>query len=214
MNTDQEKSFKADSKLLKIGLTGGIGCGKSTAVNAFRELGITIIDADQIAKDIVKPKQPALAEIAEKFGDIILLENGELNRPLLKEKVFENPKALELLEKILHPRIRREIELRINNHEKSNPYIIVDVPLLVEKNYQEMFDRIIVVDCLPEQQLERVRQRDNISESQIKNIMQTQASREQRNSHATDILDNSADKEFLLKQINALHQKFLGLSQG
>lgn len=213
MNTDQEQNWRAKN-LLKVGLTGGIGCGKSTAVDAFHELGINIIDADQIAKDIVKPGQKALSEIAEKFGDEILLENGELNRPLLKEKVFKEPKALELLENILHPQIRLEIVQQINRHKKGDPYIIVDVPLLVEKNYQQMFDRIIVVDCLPEQQLERVRQRDNISESQIKKIMQTQVSRDQRNNHATDILDNSADKEFLLKQINALHQKFLGLSQG
>ena len=197
---------------LKVGLTGGIGCGKSTAVDAFRALGIIIIDADQIAKSIVEPGEVALREIADCFGDQILLANGELNRNSLKEVVFNDTKALQKLENILHPRIRLEIENQISSLQTES-YIIIDIPLLVEKNYQEMFDRIIVVDCLPEQQIERVRQRDGLSELKIKQIMQTQASREERNKIATDILDNSGSKRSLLKKIKPLHDKFLRLSK-
>ena len=201
---------------LKIGLTGGIGCGKSTAVDAFRVLGISIIDADQIAKEIVQPGEVALSEIVEAFGKEILLENGALDRSRLKAAVFqdssEGPKALERLEKILHPRIRLEIEKQLSILT-AQPYVIVDIPLLVEKNYEEMFDRIVVVDCLPEQQIARVRQRDSLSESEIQKIMLTQSSRDERKKAASDILDNSGDKKSLLKQIKNLHTKFLRLSK-
>ncbi len=197
--------------LLKVGLTGGIGCGKSTAVDAFRVLGIPIIDADQIAKDIVKPGQGALIEIKKEFGDKVILENGELNRALLKKKVFSNAKALENLEKILHPRIREEIQYQLSQIN-NKPYVIVDVPLLVEKKYQALFDRIIVVDCLPEQQLERVIQRDGVTETDVKKIIQQQATRAQRLTFASDILDNSAGKDDLLSQINILHSELVSLS--
>jgi dephospho-CoA kinase len=197
--------------LLKIGLTGGIGCGKSTAVDAFRVLGVSIVDADQISKDRVKKGSDALNEIANVFGDELLLENGELNRPLLKEIIFSDSKALDKLEAILHPRIKAEIERQILA-VKGSPYVIVDIPLLVEKNYQEMFDQILVVDCLPEQQYQRVALRDGMSDAEIKKIMQNQASREARNNVATEILDNTKDKETLVSQINRLHKALVALS--
>lgn len=197
--------------MLKIGLTGGIGCGKTTAVDAFRALGVSIIDADKIAKEIVNPGQQALKEIEQSFGKEIILENGELNRTLLKEKIFSDPKALVQLEGILHPRIRAEIEIQISDHQ-NKPYIIVDVPLLVEKNYTKMFDRIIVVDCMPEQQLKRVRMRDEMSDTAIKKITQAQASRKERLHFATDILDNTGDVDSLLSQINVLHNELVSLS--
>jgi dephospho-CoA kinase len=197
--------------MLKVGLTGGIGCGKSTAVDAFRVLGVPIIDADKISKDLVLKGSDALSEIAMIFGDDLLLENGELNRPLLKKLIFSDSNALEKLEAILHPRIKAEITRQISNI-KNQAYIIVDIPLLVEKNYQEMFDQIIVVDCLPEQQVERVAKRDELSSSDIEKIMQNQASREERNKAATLILDNSMDKESLLSQINRLHTGLVALS--
>jgi dephospho-CoA kinase len=197
--------------MLKVGLTGGIGCGKSTAVDAFRVLGVPIIDADKISKDLVLKGSDALSEIAMIFGDDLLLENGELNRPLLKKLIFSDSNALEKLEAILHPRIKAEITRQISNI-KNQAYIIVDIPLLVEKNYQEMFDQIIVVDCLPEQQVERVAKRDELSSSDIEKIMQNQASREERNKAATLILDNTMDKESLLSQINRLHTGLVALS--
>ena len=197
---------------LKVGLTGGIGSGKSSAVDGFRALGITIIDADQIAKSIVAPGESALQRIADCFGAEILLSNGELNRKALKDIVFNDPEALKKLENILHPQIRLEIENQISRLE-SEPYIIIDIPLLVEKNYQKILDYIIVVDCLPEQQIERVRQRDKLNDASIQTIMQTQASREDRNKAATHILDNSSNKASLLEQIKTLHDTFLRLSK-
>jgi len=197
--------------LLKVGLTGGIGCGKSTAVDAFRVLGVPIVDADQIAKDMVNQGSEALSEIATIFGNDLLLESGELNRPLLKQVIFSDSNALEKLEAILHPRIKAEITRQISIL-KNQAYVIVDIPLLVEKNYQEMFDQIIVVDCLPEQQVQRVLLRDQLSDSDVMRIMQNQASREKRNKAATMILDNTLDKETLLSQINRMHSELLALS--
>ncbi|MCF6191142.1 MAG: dephospho-CoA kinase [Cocleimonas sp.] len=201
--------------MLRVGLTGGIGCGKSTAVDAFRVLGTPIIDADQISKELVKPKSKALDEISKTLGSGLLLKNGELNRPLLKQKIFSDPKTLEQLETILHPRIKAEIENQIsaiNARNDYNHYVIVDIPLLVEKNYQDMFDQIIVVDCLPEQQIQRVSLRDKLSDSDIKRIMKNQATRAKRNNAATEILDNTKDKETLLSQINRLHKALVALS--
>jgi len=177
--------------------------------NAFRALGASIIDADKISKDIVQPGQEALKEIERTFGEALILSNGELNRKQLKQLVFSDSGALQKLEGILHPRIRQEINRQISEHH-DEPYIIVDVPLLVEKNYQSMFDRIIVVDCLPEQQIERVLMRDEMDENQIKKIMETQADREERKRFATDIIDNSASIESLSAQIKLLHQSFTG----
>ncbi|HIQ14901.1 MAG TPA: dephospho-CoA kinase, partial [Leucothrix sp.] len=162
--------------MLKIGLTGGIGCGKSTAVDAFRALGADIIDADKISKDLVKTGNPVLAEIVRVFDKSILLPNGDLNRDKLKEIVFSDAQALQKLELIIHPRIRAEI-----NHQiavlSDSAYVIVDIPLLLEKNYSELFDRIVVVDCLPEQQIKRVIQRDELDVVTIKSIIKTQVSR-------------------------------------
>ena len=197
--------------MLKVGLTGGIGCGKSTAVDAFRILGVPIVDADIISKKMVEKGSEALNEIAEVLGDDLLLDSGELNRPLLKQKIFSDSNTLEKLEAILHPRIKTEITNQISAI-KDQAYVIVDIPLLVEKNYQEMFDQIIVVDCSPEQQVLRVGLRDDLSESDIIKIMKNQADQEERNKFATMILDNTQSKEFLLSQINRLHTGLVALS--
>lgn len=197
--------------MLKVGLTGGIGCGKSTAVDAFRHLGAPIIDADAIARNIVLPGEPALVEIQQLFGDKVIQENGQLDRSVLKEIVFSDPEALIQLENILHPRIRTIINREIIKI-KNKPYVIVDVPLLVEQGYQSLFDRIIVVDCLPQQQVERVTARDNMPARTLQSIIQKQAGRVQRLRSATDILDNSQSIEKLIEQIKVLHQSFVSLS--
>lgn len=197
--------------MLKIGLTGGIGSGKSTAVDAFRVLGSPIIDADRISKDLVKAGQDTLKEIADAFGSDILLENGELDRKTLGRIVFSEPEALSKLESILHPRIRLEIKSQISDFQNLSsppPYIIVDIPLLVENDYQELFDKIITVDCTPEQQIERVMARDDIDLITLEGIMKKQASRNERLEAATHILDNSGTIESLLKQIDELHNEF------
>ena len=196
--------------MLKIGLTGGIGCGKSTAVDAFRALGADIIDADKISKDLVKTGNPVLAEIVRVFDKSILLPNGDLNRDKLKEIVFSDAQALQKLELIIHPEIRAEI-----NHQiavlSDSAYVIVDIPLLLEKNYSELFDRIVVVDCLPEQQIKRVIQRDELDVVTIKSIIKTQVSRETRLIAATDVLDNSGNINTLKDQVKNLHKDFLTL---
>ena len=201
--------------MLIVGLTGGIGSGKSTAVDAFRVLGIPIIDADKIAKDMVELGSTALDELAEYFGEKVLTDNGSLDRQQLKNIIFEDENALQKVEDILHPRIKKEIQDQISEttDTSSADYLIVDIPLLVEKNYQEMFDKIIVVDTLPEQQIERVSKRDNLSSAQIQNILNAQASREERIKHATHILDNSETPDYLQEQIKSLHKNFLGLSK-
>lgn len=205
--------------MLKVGLTGGIGCGKSTAVDAFRELGVLIIDADEVARDIVEPGTKALTEIAKLFGDDILLENGALNRSKLKEIIFsptkEAEQALANLEKITHPIIHEEIESRMRwaaSQKGKYPYILIDIPLLVEKQYETLFDRIVVVDCTLEQQIERVRNRDRMDEETISKIIEQQATREQRAEVATDTLDNSLSVENLLSQVKNLHEQFVDLS--
>lgn len=194
--------------MLKIGLTGGIGCGKSTAVNAFQLLGASIIDADQISKDLVRSGNPALIEIMHVFGNDIVLGNGELNRAKLKEIVFSDPDALDRLEAIIHPKVKAEINRQIKA-STGGTYIIVDIPLLLEKNYTELFDRIVVVDCLPEQQISRVTQRDSLDKETIKSIIEKQVSRDIRLKAATDILDNSKNSKFLHSQVKKLHDSFI-----
>lgn len=207
--------------MLKVGLTGGIGCGKSTAIDAFIALGVEIIDADQVARDIVKPGTKGLAQIANVFGADFLQNNGVLDRAKLKEIIFSpsqaGEKALANLEKITHPIIRDEIENQMTElakqaSENTHPYFIVDIPLLVEKSYVSLFDRIIVVDCLLEQQLERVQKRDNMDKNTIKKIIEQQASRDERKAAATDILDNSNSIENLLSQVKSMHEMFVSLS--
>ena len=196
-----------------------MGCGKSTVVDAMRELGAKIIDADQVARDVVKPGSEALQEIKSLFGDDILLENGALDRQKLKRIIFapsdSGQKALAELEKITHPKIQAEIEYQMNaavSKFTDTPYLVIDIPLLFEKGYESMFDRIVVVDCEQKQQVERVKARDNMDEEIILKIIEQQATRAERQSIATDILDNSKDVEYLLNQVKHLHNQFAHLS--
>ena len=197
-----------------VGLTGGIGCGKSTAVDAFRALGVAVIDADKISKDLVQAGKPAFKEIVKEFSHEILNTDGELDRIKLKERVFSDPTELKRLEAIIHPNVRREIKRQIATVEKqTSPYILVDIPLLIEKDYMDMFDRIIVVDCTTEQQIQRVKQRDNLNDTIIKSIIKKQATREKRLNAATDILNNTSSILALEKQIKLLHKSLLNLSK-
>jgi dephospho-CoA kinase len=199
--------------VLRVGLTGGIGCGKSVAVDFFRQHGVSIIDADAIAAKLVQPGQPALEEIAQTLGYQYLQDDGSLNRSLLKQEVFNNPQLLIQLESILHPQIRYSIVQKMDYiAEKSNPesphYLIADIPLLIEKRYQDLFDEIIVVDCMPDQQVQRVINRDQIDVDMVKKIIDKQASRKERLEIATKTLDNSRSIGALEVQIEALHQQF------
>lgn len=199
--------------MLKVGLTGGIGCGKSTVVRQFQALAIPVVDADVIAREVVQPGQPALQEIADTFGVGILQADGGLDRARLRQQVFGVPERLAQLEAILHPRIQVGILTAMEGAaEQGSPYIVVDVPLLLEKGYGVLFDRIVVVDCFPEQQRERVSQRDGSSQEVIDAIMQRQISRQARLQAADDVIENMGPLPALHEKIMLLHHKFLGIS--
>ncbi|MBU0656588.1 MAG: dephospho-CoA kinase [Gammaproteobacteria bacterium] len=197
--------------MLKIGLTGGIGCGKSTAVARFRELGVPVIDADLIAREVVQPGQPALQEISTCLGEEALLADGSLDRSWLRQKVFTDKQALQQLENILHPRIRKEIQRKLDEYANM-AYAIVDVPLLLEKDYQPLFDRILVIDCLPDQQRERVKRRDGSEEQLIDSIMQSQIAREARLQQADEILENMSSITDFYYKIDGLNAKYTKLA--
>ena len=197
--------------MLKVGLTGGIGCGKSTAVQRFRELGVPVIEADLIAREVVAIGQPALQEIAGLFGSQSLQVDGALNRAWLRQTVFSDPVRLQQLESILHPRIRAEILTRITACTDS-AYVIVDVPLLFEKGYTQLFERILVIDCLPDQQRTRVQQRDGSEDAVITSIMQSQIGREARLQQANDILSNTASITDFYAKIDNLNFQYAKFS--
>ncbi len=198
--------------MLKVGLTGGIGSGKSTVAKSLQAKGITLVDADQIAREVVAPGEAALLSIKETFGPEIILENGSLNRSALKQRIFSDPAAKKQLEDILHPSIRQRILQRLDE-ATDTPYVVADIPLLVENNYPQYFDRVIVVDCTEAQQIARVKSRDNMPDKQIKSIMQSQASRQQRLEAATDVVDNTGDLASLKTQVEKLHETLLSLVQ-
>lgn len=193
--------------MLKVGLTGGIGCGKSTAVKRFRELGVPVIDADIVAREVVAPGQSALREIVTCFGEQALLADGSLNRSWLRQTIFADRQALQQLESILHPRMRAEIVQRMAECGDV-AYAIVDVPLLFEKNYRQLFDRVLVIDCLPQQQRERVVLRDGSDVELVDSIMQSQVSREQRLQQADEILENSSSILDFYNKIDSLHKEY------
>ena len=174
--------------MLIIGLTGGIASGKSVVTDHFATLGVPVIDADIIARELVEAGKPALEKISQRFGKTILLDNGELNRPALREIIFTDEPARHDLEAILHPLIRNEITVRIAALDDC--YCIVVIPLLTESSGWEILDRILVIDCPETIQLQRLQQRDHIDADQALRILNTQASREQRKAIADDIIDN------------------------
>ena len=198
--------------MLKVGLTGGIGSGKSTVAKTLKAKGIQIIDADKIAREVVAPGESALLKITEYFGEEILLPDGSLNRSELKAKIFSDPTAKKCLEDILHPSIRQRILQRVDE-AIDTPYVVADIPLLVENNYPNYFDRVVVVDCTEAQQIARVKARDELPEAQIKSIMKSQATRENRLAAATDVIDNTGDLSSLNTQIEKLHETLLSLVQ-
>lgn len=197
--------------MLKVGLTGGIGCGKSTAVKRFRDLGIPIVDADIVAREVVQAGQPALQAIAELFGDAALLADGSLNRAWLRQTVFNDTARLQQLEAILHPRIREAIVRDMTAAMAAgSPYVVVDVPLLFEKHYNTLFDRVLVIDCLPAQQHERVSQRDGSTIELVESIMQRQIPRDERLFRADDIIENVGSLADFNNKVDTLHHKYAG----
>lgn len=190
-----------------VGLTGGIGSGKSAVTALFEKHDIDIIDADDVARDVVAIGSEGLAQISAYFGTDILLENGALDRAALRERVFNNENEKNWLNGLLHPLIRTRMFDLIN--ESLSPYCILSVPLLVENKLTSMCQAVVVVDCPEQMQLQRATQRDGNSEKTIKNIMASQASREERLAAADYVLDNSTTIGNLASQVNTLHEKLL-----
>jgi dephospho-CoA kinase len=196
--------------MLVIGLTGGIGSGKSTVAELFSIYGIAVIDADQITHELSAPGGGAYAEIVRQFGAGILCNDKTIDRALLREIVFTDQDKLKQLEQILHPMVRQRIAFKVS--EVCSPYCIVVVPLLIESGMTDQFDRILVVDCDPRLQLLRATDRDDVSEEQIRQIMSQQVDRETRLAAADDVISNDTDIETLKVQVNTLHQRYLELA--
>lgn len=194
-----------------VGLTGGIGSGKSTMGDLFLALGVPVIDADIIARQVVEKGSPLLAELSNHFGTDVLTEQGELNRAKLREIIFSHPDEKAWLNQLLHPAIRNEMLAQVERC--LQPYVILMVPLLIENNLTHLCNRILVVDVLPETQIKRATKRDHNKAEIIQNIMASQVSREKRLSYADDIIDNNQpleqNLEKIKKQINELHQIYL-----
>lgn len=196
---------------LIVGLTGGIGSGKSEASKRFAERDVLVVDADIVAREVVVPSSVALAQIAAHFGADILDAIGNLNRSKLREIIFSNPTEKQWLESLLHPMINTEIRRQLAN--STSIYSILASPLLLETQQFQLVDRILVIDTSEQHQLERARQRDKSNEAQIKAIMQTQLSRQERCARATDIIQNHGSIDELDAQIEKLHQLYLELAQ-
>ena len=200
------------SRALCIGLTGGIGSGKTEASREFSRLGATVIDTDLIARELVEPGEAALVEISLTFGGQVIDESGRLDRSRLRQAVFRNTEQRKKLEDILHPRIReRAIALA---DQAETPYCILVIPLLAESALDYPLHRILVIDTPRELQYQRVAARDAATTSEIDAILVTQASRETRLEMADDVVVNDSSLEHLHKEIERLHHFYLGLARG
>lgn len=200
------------SKPWILGLTGGIGSGKSAAAQCFADLGVHTVDADHAARWVVEPGRPALAKIAEHFGDEVLLPNGQLNRGALRKLIFENTDQRLWLEALLHPLVRQEIASHLANAQ--SPYAILVSPLLIESGQYRTVQRVLVIDTPQQVQIERTMQRDGSSREQVEAILSAQAQREDRLSHADDVLVNDRDHAWLKSEVERLHHFYLTLSGG
>jgi dephospho-CoA kinase len=194
----------------RIGLTGGIASGKSTAAKFFGALGIPILDSDQIARDVVEPGQPPLERLVKRFGQSILTADGHLDRPALRDIVFSDPMARADLEALTHPAIGAAMEAR--SAEAGGPYQVLVIPLLVEKNLSSHVDRVLVVDCAEELQVRRLRDRDGSTAEQAQAILGAQAPRAARLRAADDVITNEADMSAVQDQVAALHARYLELA--
>ncbi|MEZ5504213.1 MAG: dephospho-CoA kinase [Halioglobus sp.] len=192
---------------LVVGITGGIGSGKSAVTRRFEALGITVVDADGVARVVVEPGQPALAAIAEHFGADILLADGTLDRAALRQRVFSNDGERRWLEQLTHPLIGAEIVRRIE--ASRSPYTILSSPLLLDTSQKSLVDCVVVVDAPEELQLQRTVRRDNNDEAQVKRIMAAQMSRRERLELADIVIDNCRGMDELDTQVEELHKEFL-----
>jgi dephospho-CoA kinase len=197
------------ARAFRVGLTGGIASGKSTAAKFFEDLGVPILDSDQVARDVVEPGQPPLERLVERFGPSILTADGHLDRPALRDIVFSDPKARADLEALTHPAIGAAMEAR--SAIAGGPYQILVIPLLVEKNLAANVDRVLVVDCEEALQLKRLAQRDGAARAQAQAILDAQTSRSARLKAADDVITNDGTIDAVRQQVAALHTRYLEL---
>ncbi len=194
-----------------LGLTGGIGSGKSAASAWFESQNITVVDADIVAREVVMPGQHALIEIQHAFGDWVLQDNGELNRAALREHIFKVPEARKTLEQITHPAIRQSIIQQLQR--ATSTYVILVSPLLFETNQHELTHLTLLIDASESLQVQRASQRDGQNIEQIQKIIQVQMSRANKQALADDVVLNDGHLDHLYQQLMTLHQKYLVLAE-
>ena len=197
--------------MLIIGLTGGIGSGKSVASDKFKSLGITIVDADVASRTVVEPGKPALKEIEDHFGSGIITAEGKLDRNNLREIIATDPEERKWLESVTHPKIGEQITKEIS--ESTSVYTLFVAPLLLETNSQEMCSRVVVVDVPKDVQIQRTAKRDKVSSNQVEQMVAAQMKREKRLEKADDVLLNSGTIEDLEKQVEELHKKYIQMAE-
>jgi dephospho-CoA kinase len=197
--------------VLTVGLTGGIASGKSAVANMFVKLGAGLVDTDVLAREVVAPGEPGLAAVRKLFGPSVITAAGELNRAVMRSLIFADADKRRHLEDLLHPLIRERTLRRLEQVE--GPYAIVVVPLLVETGFVELVDRVLVVDCPPALQLERLINRDRIPRAQAVAMIEAQADRVSRLQAADDVIDNSGDLESTRRQVHHLHDHYVELAR-
>jgi dephospho-CoA kinase len=190
-----------------IGLTGGIGSGKSAAAALFKDIGVDLIDADDLARDSLSINSEGYKLFIEEFGDKYLDENKNINRELIRKLIFNDSNAKSKLESIIHPIVRSGIETFIKN--KKSDYCIIVVPLIFETNSSKIYDRVLVIDCDVDVQISRTSKRDNQTKSDIENIVNKQATREQRLSIADEVIVNNGSLDLLRNEVLKIHKKYL-----
>ncbi len=196
---------------LRVGLTGGIASGKSTAATRFGELGVAVIDADESARAVVAPGMPGLEAVLERFGRHLRNSQGELNRRALRDIIFANPEQRQDLEFLLHPLIRADMERR--SERATGPYVVFEIPLLVENGRGDRVDRVLVIDVDEQRQIERLMARDQTPMQQAAAILAAQATRAARLSAADDVISNTGSVDELRHAIDQIHQRYLSLSE-
>ena len=197
--------------MLVIGLTGGIGSGKTAVSDIFKDFGIEIIDADLASRVVVKPGKPALQEIKELYGSEILTYKGALDRAKLREIIISDPKQKKRVESILHPYIGEQMNQEIMNVKSE--YSIMVAPLLLETNTQQICSRVLVVDVPEELQIERTSSRDNVSDDHVKKIISIQINRKDRLEKADDVIVNDGSKAELYNKVEKLHKRYLQIAK-
>jgi dephospho-CoA kinase len=200
----------AESLPFRVALTGGIASGKSTVADLFAALGVPVIDTDVIAREVVEPGRPALAQVTEVFGADVLDADGRLDRKRMRERIFSDTDARRRLEAILHPAIRAEMERQ--SQAAGGPYQVLVIPLLAERGRRDHVDRVLLVDVPEELQIQRVMWRDRVSHDQAQASLNAQATRAQRLAMADDVLRNTGRVDDLREQVAKLHQQFLRLA--